>query len=148
MKKNLWWKGWSCMHVSVHSFSREAATDRLSVYMKWLKKGQWAANKWNTACLLFEKCAVIYEYLLQKWATKPSDKLKNNRWCQSFSLLSQVRVAFTKGVGINHANHSLYPGLIFWTTVRKLACVLEIINKPVKQPNYCIIQIKIFDLFI
>lgn len=63
----------------MHSLSREVATDLLSA-VKWLKKGQKntihvfedrnvSELQTNGNSLLFEKCAVLYEYLLQKQGT-------------------------------------------------------------------------------
>ena len=112
--------------------------------MMWLKKGQnntihlfedrnvsELQTNGNTTCYL-KSVQLFMNIISETRDIKPSDRFKNNWWCPFFSLLGQIRVALAKvtiGISINHPNHSLGPSLVFWTTVRKLAGVVEIIKK-------------------
>ena len=113
----------------------EAAIDRLSAISGWktdratryiyLKIEMLVSCKqMKTQPVIWKVCSYLW-ISFQKRGTdiKPSDRFKNNWWCPFFSLLGQIRVALAKetiGISINHPNHPLCPGLVFWTAVRML----------------------------
>ena len=92
-----------------------------------------SCKQMETQPVIWKVCMQLFMNIISETRDiKPSDRFKNNWWCQFFSLLSQTRVALTKvtiGISINHPNHSLFPGLVLWTTLRKVAGIVEIIKK-------------------